>query len=33
VQITFRVLRFDPTQTRHETLGVTWRQLVGGEVC
>ena len=30
VQITFRVLRFDPTLTRHETLGATWRLLARG---
>jgi uncharacterized protein len=30
IQITFRVLRFDPTQVKHETLDATWRMLAGG---
>jgi uncharacterized membrane protein YczE len=29
IQVTFRVLRFDPTQVRHETLDATWRGLAG----
>jgi uncharacterized membrane protein YczE len=29
IQITFRVLGFDPTRVRHETLGQTLRQLTG----
>lgn len=29
IQVTFRVMRFDPTQVRHETLDATWRLLAG----
>jgi uncharacterized membrane protein YczE len=29
IQVTFRALRFDPTQVQHETLDATWKQLAG----